>query len=525
MHPGNFFRGIAGNGGEIPVPAQESPALVIKVKDAGHALDQRIREQPLRLCNRFRSFAFGDVAHNRRGADNFRRACNRAVGTPDGRNGDGDGKRLAVPAHAHGFKVPDTFALSDAGQDPRFLSCAILRDKHSDGPADDFRCRVAEQSFRGGIPVGDDALQGLGGDGVLRGLHDGCKPFDDGFRAPALFFAREIIQRKRHVDGGLDEQRNFLVLEKSRFGRVDRERAANLASQSDRKHGGRAESAKFRLRAPRQRSWIAGKVVADIRLALAKCRARRALTLGPIVGVERDPLKIAAIVARLRHRDQPVAHWLVPSDPGHANSAMLDQGVANLLEQLVARRHPDDGLIDLAECGIKPPEPFVLRLLLLALADVPCRHERGRLCFKFERYGRDLDVYRGPIGPDVDLFAQRQRLIDVKVMNASLGDRSPARMDDRQGGLADERGRVSHPHQPRHGMVDEDDFSVLVHDHRIGRLVDYLAQAPFAVAQCPGHVPGDSFGAQFCRGQQPDYAKQQKADCNTGHGHARRLAG
>ena len=90
------------------------------------------------------------------------------------------------------------------------------------------------------------------------------------FRLLAPGFKAKIVQCKADVSGHLDQQLHLFVIERIRFGGIERKYAKRPPLQQQRKHRhGTVAEAQCRI-APGCRALITGDVVADRRLALGQ---------------------------------------------------------------------------------------------------------------------------------------------------------------------------------------------------------------------------------------------------------------
>ena len=128
----------------------------------------RLREQigPLALD----SLALGDVAGDLQDADD---APQRVL---DRRDRQRDRHPRAVLAHPLGVEVFDRLAAAQAGHHLGGLRGVVLGDDQRDRLADRLRRRVAEDPLGGPVPGGDDTVERLADDRVLRGLDQRHQP-------------------------------------------------------------------------------------------------------------------------------------------------------------------------------------------------------------------------------------------------------------------------------------------------------------------------------------------------------------
>ena len=70
----------------------------------------------------------------------------------------------------------DGLAAADALEYDEFLIVPLRRDQDGHRLADDFGGRIAEEPLGSFVPAGDDAIEVLTDDRVVRGLDDGGEP-------------------------------------------------------------------------------------------------------------------------------------------------------------------------------------------------------------------------------------------------------------------------------------------------------------------------------------------------------------
>ncbi len=116
---------------------------------------------------RFDGAPFGNVSRDLRCADD------RAAGVADRRDGHRHFHQPSVLAHPDGLEVFDPLAAADLREHDVFFAQAVRRDQHRDRLADSVCGRVAEQALSAAIPRGDDAVQILADNRVVRRLDDG----------------------------------------------------------------------------------------------------------------------------------------------------------------------------------------------------------------------------------------------------------------------------------------------------------------------------------------------------------------
>src|SRR5690606_8132804 len=89
-----------------------------------------------------------------------------------GRNGEGNREAAAIPRHAQGLVVSDPLATAEPRQDRGNVVFLFRRDENRNGLADRLLGRVPVHPLRTSIPAGDDPVQVLAQDGVVRRLDD-----------------------------------------------------------------------------------------------------------------------------------------------------------------------------------------------------------------------------------------------------------------------------------------------------------------------------------------------------------------
>src|SRR5579864_8902703 len=73
---------------------------------------------------------------------------------------------------AHSLKMLDPLARPDLSQYPRLVILQFLGDDQRNRLADDFLSRIAKQPLRAFVPAGNNSVQVLAGDCILRRLDD-----------------------------------------------------------------------------------------------------------------------------------------------------------------------------------------------------------------------------------------------------------------------------------------------------------------------------------------------------------------
>ncbi len=181
VHLRDLVSGVARYPLEVPIPAQESPVLVVKIEDARHGLDEASGKSLLALRSGLGALALGDVADDLRDTHDGHGSGRRGVGSPDRGGGDGDREERSVLALADRLELLDARAAADSAQDHRLLGGTIGRDRDLDGATDDLRGAVTEHAFRRRVPARDHPLERLADDGIVRRLDDGDEALDDLF--------------------------------------------------------------------------------------------------------------------------------------------------------------------------------------------------------------------------------------------------------------------------------------------------------------------------------------------------------
>ena len=117
----------------------------------------------------FRELAIGDVAGHLGGSDDV------SGGVADRRHRQRNLQQASVFRAPHRFKMIDSLAAPYACKDVVLLGPSVARNYQRDVLADRFFCAVTENSLRGRIPRGDDALQRFADYDVIGRLDDGCQ--------------------------------------------------------------------------------------------------------------------------------------------------------------------------------------------------------------------------------------------------------------------------------------------------------------------------------------------------------------
>jgi hypothetical protein len=169
-------------------------------------------------------------------------------------------------------------------------------------------------------------------------------------RALSLFFARQVVERERHVVGRFRQQRRLLVLEEVFLLRVDREGATDSSIFTDRQERRRPEAESFGLRAPWRPRRVLEQIVGQVGAHFAKRGADRALApRQALVDGDGDGAQVVVLVARRRDGSERSCRGIVPPDPRHAKPALLDEDSAYLVKELLAPVRQDDRVIDQTE--------------------------------------------------------------------------------------------------------------------------------------------------------------------------------
>ena len=94
------------------------------------------------------------------------------------------------------------------------------------------------------------------------------------------------------------------------------------------------------------------------------------MALGPVIRINIHLVEIVGIIAPNPGRYDLAGGRLHQADPGHLESAMRNQRLADLGEKLVAVPAQDNRLVDLAQGRVESGEPGDLLLVLLQHGDV-----------------------------------------------------------------------------------------------------------------------------------------------------------
>ena len=190
------------------------------------------------------------------------------------------------------------------------------------------------------------------------------------FRGGQGFGAGKVFQGKREIARSLHQERDLVVLKKIRFSRVNNEHAADVVLAVNGKSRATVEAVLFHLVAPQEHGRIRERVVANVRSVFPECRSGRAPTLRPVIGENPNRAQIPAVIPPYGHGFQQTGFRIGPSDPGHPESALLDECLADFVEQLAAGRRPGDNSIDLAERGMEAAKTDDFMLMGLKGRDV-----------------------------------------------------------------------------------------------------------------------------------------------------------
>src|SRR5690242_82060 len=124
----------------------------------------------LAAAQRFgRLFAFGNVASD------LGRADDAAASVADGRNRKRDMQRLAALGDTDGLKMVDALTLSKTIEDGGLLAAAVLWNDYGDVLTDSLGRGVAKQALGTLIPAGNDAVEILTDNGVVRTIDNGSQ--------------------------------------------------------------------------------------------------------------------------------------------------------------------------------------------------------------------------------------------------------------------------------------------------------------------------------------------------------------
>ncbi len=114
----------------------------------------------------FGALALGNVARHLGNADYL------ALGIADRRYGQRDVNQPAVARPAHGLEMVDRHAAAHLGKDFVLLFHLVRRHDQPDVLADGFFGRIAEQPGGGAVPRGDDPVEVLADDDIVRRIDD-----------------------------------------------------------------------------------------------------------------------------------------------------------------------------------------------------------------------------------------------------------------------------------------------------------------------------------------------------------------
>ena len=156
--------------GSPQLMGQRGEELVLRPVGGFRLLPSRLLELEQLLTLLFDPPPLRDVARDLGGADDA------PPGIPDGRHRDRHVDETAVLGDSHGFEVVDALASPEAGEHLVLFCPPLLGDDQGDvAPHRLFR-RPAEHPFRRGIPAGDDAVEGLADDDVVRRVDESRQP-------------------------------------------------------------------------------------------------------------------------------------------------------------------------------------------------------------------------------------------------------------------------------------------------------------------------------------------------------------
>ena len=146
-----------------------------------------------------------------------------ALCVPDRRNGQGNIQQRAVLAPPNGLEMIDALAtFADGSRMSGLFLNTVRRNQHRDRLADRFPSRIAEQALGAPVPAGDDAVQILADDGVVRGIDNRAQQQDGSLgafpRGDVLVKNRYSAVRRRvrlHVKPALP--RSVVIFEFDRY--------------------------------------------------------------------------------------------------------------------------------------------------------------------------------------------------------------------------------------------------------------------------------------------------------------------
>ena len=168
-----------------------------------------------------------------------------------------------------------------------------------------------------------------------------------------------------------------------------------------------------------------------------------------------------------RDIDQLVGVPGVPANPGHSHSTLIDENLADVLKEVVARGHADDRLIHAAERGVQAIQTLDLDLVRLVLGDVAQRREDGGLAVIGDRRALDLHVARRSIQPHDPYFDCRG--VQPILGQACQSDRMEIPMHQLEDRLTNQHARVVGAEHGNEGRIDVDQDPVPAHPQRLGR--------------------------------------------------------
>src|SRR5205807_9856760 len=110
------------------------------------------------------------------GPRNLRRADDGPVRIPEGRDRQRNGDSAAVLGPTQRFEVVDLLTATKPSEHVLLFGAKVVWNDQKDMLADSLSLRVPEQLFRASIPRGNDAIQRLADNGIVRRVHNGRQP-------------------------------------------------------------------------------------------------------------------------------------------------------------------------------------------------------------------------------------------------------------------------------------------------------------------------------------------------------------
>ncbi len=192
-------------------------------------------------------------------------------------------------------------------------------------------------------------------------------------------FARKAFQRIVNVRRHFHQQVAHLFIEGVGYVGIQVENQLDNIITMQRKCGGCTPAELCATLMPRLAGGVMLEILTPERPVFAKRRASRAAS-GWIIGVHRNlqPVQIFRATAKGCNRPDLVTFFVKHADPRHLHAAEVHYDAAGLREQFRLAGAAHDGLITLAQSGVKLVDTLVSRFGILAL-----RVDPGEIDFRF----------------------------------------------------------------------------------------------------------------------------------------------